>query len=90
VNTLRVIFSVRMANRTRYPCNFNADGVRLLMDGLPTAPIDGPNDIVAADSSSNWRDFVFDLPVSTERLVLRTTLDDAVSEAPFDLQTPQR
>ena len=85
VNALRVIFSIRMANRSHYPRIFSTDGVRLLIDGLPTAPIDGPNDLVAADSSSGGHDFVFHLPVSTQRVILRTTLDDAVSEVPFDL-----
>ena len=80
-----------MNNLQNYMQHFGSDGVRVLVDGLPTAPIDGPNETVAGGSSSPLRDFVFDLPTQTERVVLRATLDDAVSEKPFSLgQSPSR
>ena len=85
VNTVRVIFAIRMNNLQNYMQHFGSDGIRVLVDGLPTAPIDGPNETVAGGSSSPLRDFVFDLPTQTERVVLRATLDDAVSEKPFSL-----
>jgi len=91
VNTVRLIFAIRMNNLQNYMQHFGSDGVRVLVDGLPTAPIDGPNETVAGGSSSPLRDFVFDLPTQTERVVLRATLDDAVSEKPFSLgQSPSR
>jgi hypothetical protein len=91
VNALWVIFAIRMNNLQNYMQHFGSDDVRVLVDGLPTAPIDGPNETVAGGSSSPLRDFVFDVPRSTERVVLRATLDDAVSEKPFSLgQSPSR
>jgi hypothetical protein len=85
VNTLRVIFAIRMNNLQNYMQHFGSEGVRVLVNGLPTAPVDSPNETVAGGSSSPLRDFVFDLPTSTERVILRATLDGAVSEKPFSL-----
>jgi hypothetical protein len=85
VNTLRVIFAIRMNNQQNYMQRFGSEGVRVLVNGLPTAPVDGPNETVAGGSSSPVRDFVFDLPTSTERVTLRATLDGSVTEKPFSL-----
>jgi hypothetical protein len=90
VNTLRVIFAIRMANGGTSPSLFGTSAVRVLIDGLPTAPIDGPNEVVAATSSSTPRDFVFDVPPSTDKLTLRTTLDGKVSEMPFAIPSMSR
>jgi hypothetical protein len=76
-----------MNNLQKYAQHFGSTGVRVLVDGVPTAPIDGPNETVDGGSASPPRDFVFDLPTSTERVVLRATLDDAMVDKPFMLNS---
>jgi hypothetical protein len=66
VNSLRVIASVRMLNKGRYPALFSSGAVRLLADGQPTAPWKAPSDAVNFDTMST-SDFVFDVaPAPTE------------------------
>jgi hypothetical protein len=88
VNVLRVIFAIRLNNSTNYPKYFGSTAARVLVDGVATAPNSGPSEAVAGGSASPARDFVFDLPPSTERVVLRATLDEEVVEKPFKL-SPQ-
>jgi len=85
VNIQRVIFAIRMQNRQNSALHFGSENVRVVVDGDSTAPIQGPSETVEGGSSSPPRDFVFDLPTSTDRVVLRTTLDGAVSEKPISL-----
>jgi hypothetical protein len=70
VNALRIVVNLRMTNQGRYPALFGSDAARLLVNGQPTAPSRGPNEVVAADASATG-EFVFDVPPSTRRAGLR-------------------
>jgi hypothetical protein len=86
VNTLRIIATVRAANNGRYPWHFSSGAIRLLVDGQPLAPFDSPNAAVEPSSATSG-DFLFDVPPSTRRVLLRVT--EPRTDAPFDLPSPQ-
>jgi len=69
VNSLRVIASVRMLNKGRYPALFGSGAVRLIADGQPTAPWKAPSDAVNFDTTST-ADFVFDVAPSVQKVSL--------------------
>jgi hypothetical protein len=69
VNSLRVIATVRMLNKGRYPALFGSGAVRLIADGQPTAPWKAPSDAVNFDTTST-SDFVFDVAPSVQKVSL--------------------
>ena len=83
VNTLRIAASLRVTNHGRYPMLFGSDAARLVADGQATAPLEAPNVAVAADATAA-ADFVFDVPPTTQKAVLRVSGDSPV-ELPLDL-----
>jgi hypothetical protein len=44
-------FDVRMTNNGRFPANFWGDSFRLVVDGVPRAPDNSLNELVAANSA---------------------------------------
>jgi hypothetical protein len=88
VNVLRIVANVRVTNHGRYPFLFGSDAVRLVADNQPTAPFEGPNEVVAADSAVA-ANIVFDVTPSTRQAILRVS-GESVAEMPFDLPAPVR
>ena len=79
-NTLRIFLDVRMTNHGRYPSAFSADAIRLLADGQLTPPFEGPNDVVQPEATAAGT-YVFDIPPSVRRIVLRLTAEPRVELA---------
>jgi len=80
--TLR--FTVRMTNNNRFPASFWDDSFRLLVDGVPKAPISGLNKVVNSHSAEDG-DVVFVIPVVTQSTVLQVRHQDESAEIPVDL-----
>jgi hypothetical protein len=55
----------------------------LVIDRQATAPVDGPNEVVATDSTGS-ADFTFDISPSVRQIVLRIK-GESLTEVPFDL-----
>jgi hypothetical protein len=70
---------VRMLNDSRYPANFSGSSFRLLVDGIPQAPTNMLNDVVAQGAASEG-EVVFVVPARTKSAVLRMQLGDDVRE----------
>jgi TIR domain len=83
VNKQRIIVGLRVTNHGRYPWLFDSDPVRLVIDRQATAPVDGPNEVVATDSTGS-ADFTFDISPSVRQIVLRIK-GESLTEVPFDL-----
>jgi hypothetical protein len=88
VNTLRIFANVRITNHGRFPLHFGTDAVRLIADGQATAPVEGPNEVVASDAMAA-ADFVFDVGPSVRQVILRVT-GESVAEVSFDLPSAVR
>ncbi|HUP39443.1 MAG TPA: toll/interleukin-1 receptor domain-containing protein [Vicinamibacterales bacterium] len=86
VNTLRIIATVRAVNNGRYPWLFGSGAIRLLANGQSFAPFGAPNAAVDPSSAAEG-DFIFDVPPSTRRVLLRVT--DPRVDRWFDLPLPQ-
>jgi hypothetical protein len=80
--TLR--FAVRMTNNGPYDANFWDNSFRLLVDGVPRAPISRLNKIVYHHSAEEG-DVVFVIPAATQSTVLRIRKGDESTEIPIDL-----
>ena len=89
VNALRIVVNVRMTNRSRSPRYFGGSAFRLLADGQATAPVDGPNQVVASDADASG-DVVFDVPPSTRTAILRVTDGGSTAEVSFALPSAAR
>jgi hypothetical protein len=89
VNALRIVFTVRMTNRTQFPLYFGSSAFRLLADGQATAPVDGPNQSVASNADAS-ADVVFDVPPSTRTVMLRVSDRGSTAEVPFNLPSATR
>jgi hypothetical protein len=83
VNVLRIRAEVRVANRGRSAWYFGTDAARLLVNGQPVAPVDGPGEVLAGDTTSSGA-YVFDVPPPTRHVTLRIT-GESVAEAAFDV-----
>jgi hypothetical protein len=82
-------FTVRCTNNDDYPKNFWDRSFRLLVDGVPRAPISGLNEIVDGRSAKEG-DIVFEVPAGENRVVLQISAptpsgSDETTEIPFDL-----
>jgi hypothetical protein len=86
VNTLRIIATVRAVNNRRYPWHFGSGAIRLLVNGQSFAPFGAPNAAVDPSSAAEG-DFIFDVPPSTRRVLLRVT--DPRVDTSFDLPSPE-
>jgi hypothetical protein len=83
VNKQRILVGLRVDNHGRYPWYFGSDAVRLVIDRQAIAPVDGPNEVVAPDSTGS-ADFTFDVSPSVRQIVLRIK-GESLTEVPFDL-----
>jgi TIR domain len=83
VNKRRIIVGLRVTNHSRYAWLFGSDAVRVVIDGQATAPVDGPNEVVAPDATGS-ADFTFDVEPSVRHVMLRIT-GDSPTEVPFEL-----
>jgi len=80
--TLR--FTVRMTNGAKYPANFWDETFRLLLDGVPRAPVGGLNKLVPGDSAEEG-DVEFAVPAATRSAVLQVRHSDESTRIPVDL-----
>ncbi len=82
-------FTVRCTNNDDYPLNFWDRSFRLVVDGVPRAPISGLNEIVDGQSAKEG-DIVFEVPTGENKVVLQISAPtpsgtDETTEIPFDL-----
>jgi len=77
-------FVVRHTNKQRYPANFWSDSYRLIVDGVPRAPTNFLDEVVAADSAKEGR-VEFELPANTAEVDLQISSGDDKSRLHFDL-----
>src|SRR5581483_4835399 len=73
--TLALIFTVRMTNDADAPDNFWDASFRLLLDGVPKAPVGGLNKLVYGHSAEEG-DVRFVVPEATEAAVVRVAHGD--------------
>ena len=78
-NKLSLRFEVRMTNNGRYPANFWASSFRLLVDGVPRAPENSLNEVVA-DHSAKEGIVEFVIPDTTTNVGLQ--IGDVGKDAP--------
>lgn len=85
VNKHRIAVTARLDNTSRYPELFGASSFRLALDdGTVLAPVSGDDDVVSAGASL-IQQVVFEVPVTTRRIVLRTLRGDEVREYVVEL-----
>ncbi len=82
-------FTVRCTNNDDYPMNFWDRSFRLLVDGVPHAPISGLNELVEGQSAKEG-DIAFEVPTGENKVVLQISAPtasgaDETTEIPFDL-----
>jgi hypothetical protein len=84
-NTLRLNLSLRMANRGRNYSHSSQITMRVEAGGEQRAPFEFPN--VSLDPMTTATgSAAFDLPTSSSRAVLRTTIGDQKAEQTFELK----
>jgi TIR domain len=83
-NTVRLICNVVLANRGRYPFATSALTLRAVDEGS-VAPFKAPSEVVqaAADFSA---EYVFDLPPTTTKVVLRASGFGETGDVPLELR----
>jgi hypothetical protein len=74
---------VRMINHGRYDANFWSRSFRLVMDGVPRAPDNVLDEVVAAESAKDG-EVVFALPRGAAGVRLVMSLGDESTEVPLD------
>ncbi len=82
-------FTVRCTNNDDYPLNFWDRSFRLVVDGVPRAPISGLNEIVEGQSTREG-EIIFEVPTGENKVVLQISAPtpsgtDETTEIPFDL-----
>jgi hypothetical protein len=82
-NAVRVRLSVRFENRGRYPIHSGALTMRVAAGGEHLAPGEFPNEAIAPKATVT-KDVVFDLPTTTTRATLRSTIGNETAERAFD------
>jgi hypothetical protein len=87
-------FTIGCTNNDDYPMNFWDRSFRLLVDGVPRAPISGLNEIVEGQSAKEG-DIVFEVPAGENKVVLQISAPtpsgtDETTEIPFDLTAVKR
>ena len=86
-NALR--FTARCTNNDDYPLNFWDRSFRLVVDGVPRAPISGLNEIVEGRSAKEG-EIIFEVPTGENKVALQISAPtpsgtDETTEIPFDL-----
>jgi hypothetical protein len=76
-----------MMNHQSYDTNFWDSSFRLIVDGLPMAPVGGLNEVVAGRSAKDG-DVLFVVPRGTPRATLRITHANDGTDVRLDLQSP--
>ena len=84
-NTLAV--RVRMRNTGPYPANFWDEQFRLLVDGVAQPPVEGVNEVVAAQAVEEG-ELMFAVPRTVTRVQFRVSSADEQSDVAFDLSPP--
>ncbi len=79
---------VRMVNHNRFDTNFWSQSFRLLVDGVPMAPVNDLNELVHGQSAKDG-DVVFVIPRGTGQATLAITYLDNRTEIPLDLAPPR-
>ena len=85
-NTLRIVVTVRVANNGRYSWLFDSRVIRLLAEGQLVAPFEYPVTVVEPSSTTSG-DFLFDVPRTARRVIVR--VEEPKAEAAFDLPSVQ-
>ena len=85
--TRTLTLTVRFTNNGRYDANFWAASFRLIVDGVPRAPTNGLNELVAGHSAKDG-DAVFEIPNDTTSVALRLLWGDEQTDVP--LEVPDR
>jgi hypothetical protein len=86
-STLRLRLVVRLTVNSSPGANFWNDSFRLLIDGVPRAPVSSLNEIVEPHSAKEGT-VEFIVPDPTIRVVLQLRNKGEVAEIPIDLTTP--
>jgi hypothetical protein len=76
---------LRYLNSGRYPANFWSASFRLLVDGVPRAPTNLLDEVVAGQSATDG-DVVFEVPAAATMVTLRVLSGDEHTDIPFDLR----
>jgi hypothetical protein len=79
---------VRMLNRQRYDANFWDSSFRLLVDGVPVAPIGGLNEVVPGQAAKEG-DVLFALPRGTPTATLKIAYASDSTDIPLNLHAPR-
>jgi hypothetical protein len=79
---------LRMMNHQRYAANFGDSSFRLIVDGVPMAPVGALNDLVPGQSSKEG-DVLYVVPRGTPGVTLKITESNASTEIPLNLKSPQ-
>jgi hypothetical protein len=77
---------VRMMNHQGYDTNFWDSSFRLIVDGVPMAPVGGLNEVVAGRSAKDG-DVLFVVPRGTPKATLRITHANDGTDVGLDLQS---
>jgi hypothetical protein len=75
---------VRHLNAGRYDANFWSSSYRLIVDGVPRAPTNLLDEVVAGNSAKEG-EVIFQLPVSAKDVVLQISAGDETSRLPLKL-----
>jgi hypothetical protein len=77
-------FLVRHLNAGRYDANFWSSSYRLIVDGVPRAPTNLLDEVVAGNSAKEG-EVVFEVPVSAKDVALQISFGEEASRLPFKL-----
>ena len=84
-NALRLTLSLRMTNNGRNSVHSNMIEMRAQAGGEQRAPFQSPNEVIDSKSTATGT-VAFDLPTTTTRAVLRTTIGDRTVERTLELK----
>jgi hypothetical protein len=84
-NALRLTLSLRIANNGRNSIHSNMIEMRVQAGGEQRAPFQSPNEVIDSKATATGT-VAFDLPTTTTRAVLRTTVGDRTVEKAFELK----
>jgi hypothetical protein len=83
---LSLKFSVRMTNNGGYGDNFWDNSFRLLIDGVPRAPVGGLNEVVESNSAKDG-EVLFILPDTVGSVELQVIHEGEKTKIPVALKT---
>jgi hypothetical protein len=84
-NALRLTLSLRIANSGRTSIHSNMIEMRVQAGGEQRAPFQSPNEVIDSKATATGT-VAFDLPTTTTRAVLRTTVGDRTVEKTLELK----